>query len=607
MLLKGFLKDEDVNTIILDKTNVDLLYESPQVEGDEDYKTLKFKYKNVVKGKTMHTETIPEFELSDNPFFKLSGNNHENYEIDRSENNEPKIIGRILRRPINVQFYNVMKVYDGNPYINRERLAYNFLPTDDSSSGLVYGTNKEFHSNYITSIECISPGKGYSTSDSLEMSCEFNQSEGVNINALNTDGTYEDIRNYSSNSIGIEIESVSDKGEIQSVKLKPNNEGFNIINPIPYDYDSNTREFELNLYHTTENYINYKGKNKKEYGYNKIKELYPLKIKNTQGAGVEFKLTLTAKKLDNNTHNTEVTSYVVSDFDCLSYGESLNQNYIKFDPTIQFESKNVTDELRPLTFISPKLSAGPLGDVSNCYVLNKVSGYGIILPRLISFTFEVIPKTYDGNSEVKVENILYYNVVTNDDVTIDIDKTKFFLSSSKAGAHVIINPNESEIYLTGKDSGNYIVQYDDTNIDNCIGIINKKDVTVYINYIRFIVYTGRFEISYNVEGVISKDDVYIDLQRSKIEILKSETSYEVSGVFIDATSYDISKFTYTQIKGTDEIPYIEVKADSGKSVEIYNNIKVNINNFNISGNDVNNYNLTTNEVTDIPLYIIYSR
>lgn len=601
MLLRGFLRDEDVNTIILDKGNVELVYDSPEVLEDENYKKLKFKYPDVVEGNTIRSESIPEFELSDNAFFKLTGQNHENYEIDMSDDNKPNIIGRILRRPINVQFYNVMKVYDGNSYIPRERLAYQFLPTDDSSSGLIYGTSKKDNTNHIIGIECISEGKNYSVSDDIKFSCNFNTVDGVNINAVNN-FVYDDIRNYMKDYIKIKINSVSKEGEIQSVELDSGNEGLDTVNPIPYNYDNENKIFKLNLYHNTDNYINYKGKNKHEYGYNKVKNLYALKINNSLGVGAEFQITFSPKIIYNNTSNTASESYVMSDFNCLSYGDSLNEDYSTLDPTIQFESKNVTEEIRPLIFQNPKLSGGPLGDVSNCYKLNKVSGYGIILPRLITFDFKTISKVYDGNAEIEITDISYTNVVEGDDIQIDIKRTKFYLDSAEVGIHNIINPNDNEIYLIGEDANNYLIHYTG-DINKCKGTITKKDVTVSISYVRFIVYTGKFEICYNIDGVISKDNVYINLSNANIIIGKNK----ISSVFIDTNSYDISKFTYDKVTGSNEISHLSIKTNNNILLDVYNGMKVSIENFNITGEDSNNYNLMNVEVSEVPLYIIYSR
>ena len=64
---------------------------------------------------------------------------------------------------------------------------------------------------------------------------------------------------------------------------------------------------------------------------------------------------------------------------------------------------------------------------------------------------------------------------------------------------------------------------------------------------------------------------------------------------------------YVKTLRKNEVPHISIETDTGKSLDIYNNMKVNINNFSITGNDVDNYNLVNKEVSNIPLFIIYSR
>ena len=114
---------------------------------------------------------------------------------------------------------------------------------------------------------------------------------------------------------------------------------------------------------------------------------------------------------------------------------------------------------------------------------------------------------------------------------------------------------------------------------------------------------GKIEKCSCAKTVISKDNVYINLSNANIIIGKNK----ISSVFINTNSYDISKFTYDKVTGSNEISHLSIKTNNNILLDVYNGMKVSIENFNITGEDSNNYNLMNVEVSEVPLYIIYSR
>ncbi len=143
MPFKGLISDEEVNTITVSIDTKDVEY-STKNSGD-----------NI------------DINLKNDLAIKLEGRGSNNYVIDKSS--LPKIKGNILKRPVNVRFYPVIKEYDGTTNVPESQLCYTFEDTGESESGLIYGSSWTSRFMTIFKMSIVNGGKLYKPGDRFKI------------------------------------------------------------------------------------------------------------------------------------------------------------------------------------------------------------------------------------------------------------------------------------------------------------------------------------------------------------------------------------------------------------------------------------------------------
>lgn len=543
MGLKGFLTESDLNNIKLKTNNLKLEYETKESSENIPLK--------IVEDETIQYQPEAGFKVSDDYYFTLTGTGSQNYVISRDS--YPKLVSSIIPRSINVVFNNIIKEYDGttsiNPNINH--LYYNITPTSNEHSGLVLG-NKSV--KYSLSLE----------------SSYIDNSRNVTLDYQEGDLFYAHLESYSYDQKLPEFKLIEDETFI--FKLTYNDAK---IMSIPYNYDESTGLFSLSLPDTKRFPISDKsnpnGNNDNYVNYPEGNQNYSLTSTSDKGQGLTVVTSWKVSEVKEDGDNTSDKYFVDSDF----------LKFLVECEDIQYSTKDVTTGMRPLIFSSAQLKPGPRGDCTNNYKINNITGFGKIVPRTVVISFDVINKIYDGTTKAEITNLSYYNIIEGDEVILSNDFE--FLHSNVGEQYLsIITPK-----LTGKDSKNYLGII--RNQGRYKANITPKSVNITINYVRISRHNNEFQISYLVDGMISGDDVHLDLSESQITIkLENGSTTTYSDVFLnDWFTYNNSVITwntsYDKIKLTRKV--------DGDTSTIIEGDLVNLSNLKLSGKDAYNYNL----------------
>lgn len=130
MPLKGFIESKDAENIKLTTGNAKLYHTSKDSSENSE----------IING--VNTDAY---------YFSIEGENSQFYELDKST--LPKVVSKILPRPVNIEFIIPPKEYDGDMSIDLSTVAYRFKPTGSEDSGLVLGN--QAHDNHGLSFEDI--------------------------------------------------------------------------------------------------------------------------------------------------------------------------------------------------------------------------------------------------------------------------------------------------------------------------------------------------------------------------------------------------------------------------------------------------------------------
>ena len=620
MPLRGFLTTADAENIKLQLQNASLEYED--VNAGEN-KQIKLRHESTVYGDPTQDNNIPEFSLTDQSFFTLTGVGSENYEIDRNSLSNTKLQGNVLKRPININLYTITKTYDGTTDINPSEIMYDITGTDSTSSGLIEGTSNVKNAYTFIGARALfkDQGLGYKVGDTFKIKLKELDVEGL-PNMYQISG-----QPFTKNECKLTILEVSDIGEIMNFSMSP---VFPFIYPVPYEISDETLEedgvtkrlYGMTFTHGSDTYHTVTAqdiRNESDFGYNKTKSTIALEADSSvTGRGLKFTLYVKPEEIETGTKNTAIKYFIPSDIDKVKL--SLE------DGRIEYSSKHVTNEPVNLRIENPKLVGGLLGDASTNYEIASITGKGLITPAPLTVKIPLLSKTYDGTTDMKIDwtnpDALTYEInadidLSQEEIRWNKNNIKLHTVSRHVGNTKLVNPQDTtdiSTWFTGRDVNNYAISLATSN--SLSATIHKKEVSISVKYIRFIISTGRFEILYNIEGVYSIDNVYIDLTGGIIVFDNNNTT---SNVFVSPTRYDRSKFIYSKPSGsTKEIVKLEIETDEGNKLTVENGQKVYIGNINIAGDDAGNYELVYNTVEEItnhtnivsneavPLYFVYT-
>lgn len=600
MPLRGFLTTTDAENIKIQLQNASLEYEDGNVG---ENKPIKLRHESTVYGDPTHDNNIPEFSLTDESFFTLTGPGSENYEIDRNSLKNTKLQGNVLKRPINISLYTITKTYDGTTDINPSEIMYDITGTESTSSGIIEGTSniKNAYMFISTRASFIDQGLGYKVGDTFK----------IKLKELDVEGLPNIYQPFTKKECKLTILEVDSNGEVLNFSMS---DVFPFISPVPYEVSNETVEedgvvkrlYALTFTHGSDTHYTVTAQdihNESDFGYGKTESTIALEAdSNVTGRGWKFTLYVKPQEIETGTNNTAIKYFVPSDIDKVKLSFE--------DGRIEYSSKHVTNEPIDLRIENPKLVGGLLGDVSNNYEIANITGKGLITPAPLMVKIPLLSKIYDGTTYMPIDwtnpDALTYE--TNDNIDLSHEEIrwnrnniKLYAVSRHVGNTKLVNPqNTTDIstWFTGRDVNNYAVSLAISN--SLSATIHKKEVSISVKYIRFIISTGRFEILYNIEGVYSIDNVYIDLAGG---ILIFDNNNTISNVFISPTRYDRSKFIYDKPAGsTKETVSLEIETNEGNKLTIKNGEEVYIGNIGIDGENANNYNLQYTKISEIPKY-----
>lgn len=452
-LLTNFIGDDD-NNVSLHLGSTDLKY--------------KNKDAGLNKEIIIDTSIIPHY-------FELKGEAAKYYRISR--NDIPKIQGDIIKRPLNIVFDYVEKIYDGNTDITPETRkleldnGYYLIDNhkeyfDYSNTGLVRGTFERKITSEILATQYDEIGTEYIL-------------DKTNIDLTNV---YLNLDGYEGYSL---FDEMNDKAEIVfNDKLEINDSESNNLNNWfeSIELIKNNDKFILKF-----NYIE-----NSEFKY-KVKQNLIIKYNYSNKSDLEY------------------ITYKTSDI-----------GYIKVDfKNAFFESKDVTDENQMVTFNDIRF----VGDVSNNYQIANYSSVGKILKRTINPHIECLDKIYDGSiiTPFKMNDNYYHgfeNSIEGDDIYLDNtyegDKDDETHEFTKSGSTVLIFDDENvgtnkivninSLFLEGHDAKNYKLGNVTSNFS---ASIFKRPIQVIINKLRFIRSNRQWEIDYTISNDIKSDNLTI--------------------------------------------------------------------------------------------------
>jgi len=583
MILQGFITNEHAD-IKLSDGNARLLY--------SDTDELRGKDAGIDK-------PIMLDPASNEHFFGIEGYGFENYELDKDA--LIKIQGTILPRPVGIYVYNIIKEYDGTTDVDIDQLRYKFIPTSDSDSGIIIGTNEnkpvlELQDYY----EIVDGGINYNVGDKFVIVGNVfpqDSDNGVIEVTETTGGSITKVNIISADYVD-NLYNLKDD-DYYAVFIDGNRRGDTISSEIT----------EFSFYPNSCQYIN-GGTGRSEYGLFSENDFL--------GGGFKIRLffkpivrivkpTRPVKLKDPETGNFITDG--ISDNPLLSiseYSASGDIIYIDSDlykigldiTSINYVNKNITNDLMPLN-INASIIPGYLGTINdaNNYRISSFSGFGQIIQRGLIVYVSLEDKIYDGTDIAPWYDAILERKIDGDEVEIDDKLTTFRYKTKNIGTNKTIqDPNiYTPVILKGKDSENYIPSF---RSPLPTGTIISKDITCTVDQIRFIRSTGNIEICYTLHGTITGDNVRIS-DEGKI-VINDNT---ISKLRLLNTQYDENLINWT-FTHTSEESNITVISDQGNTISIKNAEKLNLGHLSLTGDDADNYTLLSSTINDIPFYIV---
>ena len=447
-------------------------------------------------------------------YFELEGTKTNCYRISRD--NIPKIKSDIIRRPLNVIFDSVEKIYDGTNDITSKvkQLRYNdgyYYHTNDeeyndfSGNGFVkeisernvmetniYKSNDIVLEKYMLNTQPIIfstfkmifdgyEGYALSNDDGTEAQIIFDIPEPIKIthksrinDILNEDNQEEGLYYYINRQIDLNNQehktfiAIDNRGCYDE-------DGNLIINPLTQEF--NTEQECINwlvaLYHKILNINLFKDdKNETNIVFEYLPNESDYIVKNAIYIQYDY---------INKTDKTGKYVHVSSD------EGKLNVDFSK----AYFNHKDVTTEIQPIAINDLKFVGGELGDESSNYQICDYTITGKILPRNINVSVNCIDKIYDGTNKIEFDknSISFENTIDGDD--INVDNISFIVENSNVEDNKLAILKS--INLVGNNSNNYI-------LGNVLGDhvvnISKKSIKIEVSKIRLIRSKKLWEIDY---------------------------------------------------------------------------------------------------------------
>lgn len=559
MPLKGFISESDLNTIKVDKDNTELIYTDANA-GDSKELVLN-----------------PESSY----VFSLSGHNNENYTLDMST--LPRIEGVIHKRPVNIDFYPILKVYDGNCDVPNYQLRYYFQNTASSQSGMIYGTGStrnvmSIDYNKLTKqnknryyIDITDGGIGYKIGDTFTL-------HGNRVTA-----------NVSSPLVY--VDEVDEYGTVTKASIQFDSVGFydepfcadNVVEFVDGKYRGDSIPIEYTSGVSDKFYPNVEQRLDNNEGW------YTFGLEHTnkdnEGAGLKIHIPFISKAVQLYDESLDITAAIRCDFGHVKLSTSTK---------VKFENPNVTTSLVPLLISNYSLNGAD--DVHNNYEIENIYGYGMIVKRPLVLAVEPESRIYNGSREISCKVKIISGMIENDDVTITSNVIATLVNKN-ASSNCEVMRESIVPSISGINANNYIFEIGTISPV----VIYKREVQCIISDISFIRSTKEFQIIYSISNRIVGDDVRLDLNELKLNYTNKQSGKELSlDLALTASQYDGNIKQYTtdgEIDSTGVYRYKETGVysidveQSTQDVELIDNDVISVTGLKLIGNNAENYEL----------------
>ena len=507
-----------------------------------------------------------------NHFFNLEGINSQYYRIDRNE--VPKIYGDIIRRPINVTFNGVEKIYDGDPNISIQLKelqfddGYTFNTIQDkhmsySNTGFLRGS---YENLYIKTIaykqnDIVGPINEFynkETNETIYYSDYIINSDNINFDSFEIFIDNDEGKTMSNGDIIIEsiakkeeklidakitkskmlhlLDSKKETGVYYTIYKSTLNQVEKLYGIAYYGYENSFGGINIETFELIDGDVN---------NLEKMK----IKLENWLKA-IDHKIYKVKLYVDelNATHliflyNSDKLSYTVNSEIAIKYkyknklnvntatfkNADTNKVFVKFD-SAYFDNKNVSTEWKPIAVKDLQLTGGINGDESKNYVISSYSAYGRITKRGVIPHITCLDKIYDGTSYVPFNldsSEEFYNGIENtisgDDVYIDntyygIHDNNFHLFKQTGLSYLEFNDSKVEENKQVKRNPNIILEGKDASNYyisaikcNYIASIKPRKIEVVIDKLRFIRSALKWEIDYHFINNIPQDHLTLSV------------------------------------------------------------------------------------------------
>jgi len=148
-------------------------------------------------------------------------------------------------------------------------------------------------------------------------------------------------------------------------------------------------------------------------------------------------------------------------------------------------------------------------DAGNYNLVYNYTGTGNISRLDLEVSFTVADKIYDGNDTATLTGAVAGNMVSGDDLSVDVNGADAHFADKNAGNGKVVTVYDG-LSLLGADAGNYNLVYNYTGTGN----ITPKILDVTVDLPTDKIYDGTVDVDANitVNGIVAGDDVQINAQ-----------------------------------------------------------------------------------------------
>lgn len=586
MPLEGFLSREDSNTINVSTHN------------------LKGRRQSTGSGLQPVAIVGGELTLSDkNDVYELDTSNVYG-ESTYAESSPFKVKVDVLRRPVDVQCFAVVKEYDGTLDVSLQELAYRITTCGQASSGVVLGTA---HTPAIYKADAegvqllqdpavyryvLTEREGKPLLDKLGRYLTVPQKLEVQPDESPIQMKLPIwLEHHQLHTAQAELEVDTEHTPMVSLSKDIPCDIRNVITAEEVPEDTHSASNPINLYLKLRDVdgINSEAALKESKSLGTIwRECAKATLHNMEQFAASYKeLTRSVWiqiPLIPQWHTTPECGQVLESSDFLDVWFCADK--------AEFESLDRINEMQPIQLTNCTLE----GSKSSNYCLNSVSAFGIITPRRLYTHIATSNKEYDGTTVVPFLITFGsepdFKPFEADVLSIDATKIEIHSANKNVGSYAITQKVKPQFIGYAANRYQAMPSIYSQNVCN----IEPRKCQVYIKALYYHRPTNHIEVKGYITRQVAGDDIVIDI---------SALRYELSGDLISIAQLEQmlknAKLSWSQASYYD----VATLQNTAEGLKLSNGQLINITGAKLSGNDANNYEITNIGTTHkVPFYII---